>query len=294
VARLGRVGAWLGLLGWRPSAETREVAAELEELGYGALWLGEGHSSKESFSHLGVALAATRRIVVASGITNIWVRDATATNAGANTLGEAYPGRFVLGLGVSHAGQLAARGHEYRRPVATMRAYLDAMDAAEYDGPRPPEAVPRLLAALRPRMLELARERADGAHPYFVPVEHTARARAALGPGKLLAPEQAVLLERDPSRARELGRGHLQWYLTMPNYVENLRRLGFGDDDFAAGGSDRLVDAIVAWGGEEDVLARVGAHLEAGADHVCLQPVGRDGRLGVEQLRALAPALRDL
>jgi probable F420-dependent oxidoreductase len=268
--------------------------AELEELGYGALWLGEGDSGKESFSHAAIALAATRRIVIATGISNIWVRDATAMAAGAHTLGEAFPGRFLLGLGVSHAGQLEARGHEYRRPVATMRAYLDGMEAAEYAGPRPPEPVPRVLAALRPRMIELARERTDGVHPYFVPVEHTVRARAALGPGKLLAPEQAVLLERDVGRARQLGRSHLEWYLTMPNYVENLRWLGFGDEDFARGGSDRLVDALVAWGGEDAIRARVRAHLDAGADHVCLQPIGGDGGLGVEQLRELAPALLDL
>jgi probable F420-dependent oxidoreductase len=175
--RLGRVGVWLGMLGWAPAAETRAAAAGIEELSYGALWLGEAHSGKEIFSNLGVVLAATSRIVVASGIANIWARDATAMQAGASTLAEAYPGRFVLGLGVSHAPQLAPRGIEYRRPVATMSAYLDAMDAVEYEGPRPPEPVYRVLAALRPRMLELARDKARGAHPYFVPPEHTARAR---------------------------------------------------------------------------------------------------------------------
>jgi probable F420-dependent oxidoreductase len=291
VARLGRIGIWLGMLGWAPASATREAAAEIEDLGYGALWLGEAHSGKEAFASLGLALAATQRIVVASGIANIWVRDATAMNAGANTLAEAYPGRFVLGLGVSHPPQLAPRGHEYRRPVAAMRAYLDAMDAVGYEGPRPAAPVDRILAALRPKMLELAREKSRGAHPYFVPPEHTARAREILGPGLLLAPEQAVLLETDPDLARARARDHMTWYLTLPNYVENLRWLGFGDADFAGGGSDRLVDAIVAWGDEATIEARVREHLDAGADHVALQPLAPDRGLGLDQLRRLAPAL---
>ncbi len=245
--RLGRVGVWLGALGWAAAADTRAAAAEIDDLGYGALWLGEAHSGKEIFSNIGLVLAATRRLVVASGIANIWVRDATAMNAGAIALAEAYPGRFLLGLGVSHPPQLAPRGLEYRRPVATMSAYLDEMDAVGYEGPRPDEPVPRVLAALRPPMLELARDKSGGAHPYFVPPEHTARAREILGPERLLAPEQAVLLETDPTAARARAREHMGWYLTLPNYAENLRWLGFDDDDFAeshqrpAGGRDRRV-----------------------------------------------------
>jgi probable F420-dependent oxidoreductase len=176
-----------------------------------------------------------------------------------------------------------------------MRAYLDAMDAADYAGPRPPEPVPRVLAALRPPMLELAAERADGAHPYLVPVEHTARARGILGRDRLLAPELFVLLERDPATARALARSALAWYLTLPNYANNLRWLGFADEDLAHGGSDRLIDAVVAWGDEEAIRARVQEHLDAGADHVCLQPIGRtQDDLGVDQLRALAPAVLGL
>jgi probable F420-dependent oxidoreductase len=292
--RLGRVGVWLGMLGWADAASTREVVAEIDDLGYGALWLGEAHSGKEIFSHLGLVLAATRRLVAASGIANIWVRDATAMNAGANGLAEAYPGRFVLGLGVSHPPQLAPRGLEYRRPVATMSAYLDEMDAAGYEGPRPDEPVTRVLAALRPPMLELAREKSRGAHPYFVSPDHTARAREILGRDRLLAPEQAVVLETDPAAARARAREHMGWYLTLPNYAENLRWLGFDDADLTGGIGDRLVDAVVAWGDETAIRARVQEHLDAGADHVAVQPLAPDRGLGLDQLRALAPALLDL
>ncbi len=289
---LGRVGVWLGALGWAPAAVERDVAAEVEELGYGALWYSEAHNGKESLSHGALLLAATRRIVIASGIANIWVRDPMAMVAGANALAEAFPGRFALGMGVSHPPQLAPRGLSYRKPVAAMRAYLESMDVAEYTGPRPAEPLPRLLGALRPPMLELAAAMADGAHPYLVPVEHTRRARSILGPGKLLATEQFVVLEDDPVEARRLGREALAWYLTLPNYTENLRWLGFGDEDLARGGSDHLVDALVAWGDEDAIRERVALHLEAGADHVCIQPIGRDADgLGLDQLRRLAPAL---
>jgi len=295
VIEIGRVGVWLGALGWTPATVERDIAAEVEELGYGALWYSEAHNSKESLSHGALLLAATRQIVIASGIANIWVRDPMAMVAGANALAEAFPDRFVLGMGVSHPPQLTPRGHVYGKPVAAMRTYLEAMDAAEYTGPRPADPVPRLLGALRPAMLELAAEMADGAHPYLVPVEHTRRSREILGPGKILATEQFVLLEDDPSEARRLGRQALAWYLTLPNYTDNLRWLGFGDDDFAGGGSDALVDALVAWGDEDAIRGRVLEHIEAGADHVCIQPIG-DARdpIGVEQLRRLAAAVQGL
>ena len=292
---LRRVGVWLGALGWAPATVEREAASEVEELGFGALWYSEAHNSKESLSHGALLLAATRRIVIASGIANIWVRDPMAAVAGSNALAEAYPGRFVLGLGVSHPPQVAPRGHSYEKPVAAMRAYLEAMNASEYTGPRPSEPVPRLLGALRPAMLELAATMADGAHPYLVPVEHTRRARAILGRDKLLATEQFVLLEDDPAEARRLGREALAWYLTLPNYTDNLRWLGFSDENFAGGGSDALVDALVAWGDEDAIRGRVLEHLEAGADHVCIQPIGRTSdSIGIEQLRRLGPALLDL
>ncbi|MCK7626644.1 LLM class F420-dependent oxidoreductase [Streptomyces sp. RS10V-4] len=289
--RIGRVGVWHGGLGRAPAAAVREFAAGIERLGYGALWFGEAQGTKEAFAHAGLLLAATERLTVATGIANIWVRDATAMNAGAHTLAEAYGGRFLLGLGASHAPQVEGRGHTYAKPLAAMRSYLAAMDEAAYDGPvaAPPA---RVLAALGPRMLELAAERAAGAHPYFVTPEHTARARAALGATPVLAPEQAVLLETDPATARAAIRAHhLGFYLALPNYVNSLRRLGFDDEDFTGGGSDRLVDAIVAWGDVDAIRRRVREHHDAGADHVALQPVAADRGLGFDQLRELAPAL---
>jgi probable F420-dependent oxidoreductase len=192
--RLGRVGVWTIAVASKPATELRELLAEYEELGYPSIWFGEAFA-RESLSAAALTLSWTRDLVVATGITSIYARDATAANAGMKTLGEAFPGRFVLGLGVSHPHPVSMRGQEYAPPIATMRAYLDAMEAATYMGPEPTERVPIVLAALGPKMLDLARERTDGAHPYFVPVEHTAEARERLGPDKLLAPEQAVVLQ---------------------------------------------------------------------------------------------------
>ncbi len=291
--RIKQVGVWLGMdFCARPASEEREVIAELEELGYGALWFGEGHLVKEAFSHAALLLAASRRIVVATGIATIWGRDPLAMSTAGKTLAEAYPGRFLLGIGVSHQVIVESRGHEYVRPLTRMREYLDAMDAAEYQGPEPQPPLTRVLAALRPPMLELAATRADGAHPYFVPVEHTARAREILGPEPILAPEQFVLLETDPTEARRIGRESSSFYLSAPNYVNNLLWLGWKEADIQNGGSDALIDSLVAWGDEEAIRERVQAHLDAGADHVCIQPLGRrPGDLGLDQLRALAPAL---
>jgi probable F420-dependent oxidoreductase len=291
--RLGRVGVWSSAIPNRPAAELRESLAELEALGnYPAIWFGEAFS-RENLSTSALALSWTRDLVVATGITNVYARDPVATNAGAKTLGEAFPGRFVLGLGISHAHAVAARGHEYRPPVTTMRAYLDGMETATYLGPGPADRVPIVLAALGPKMLDLARERTDGAHPYFVPVEHTARARERLGADKVLAPEQAVILTDDSERARELAREHVAFYMTAPNYRNNMFRLGFEEADLLNGGSERLRDAIVVWGDEDAISARVKAHLDAGADHVCLQTLP-SGEFDLETLRRLAPALVDL
>jgi len=190
---------------------------------------------------------------------------------GARALADAYPGRFVLGIGVSHAPSVATRGATYGRPIETMRAYLDAMEAAAYSGPLPAEPAPIILAALGPRMLELAAERTDGAHSYFVPVEHTAVARERLGAGTFLAVEQTAVLDTYPGRAREVARAFSARYLALPNYANNLRRLGWSEADVADGGSDGLIDAVVAQGSVEAVAARVRAHLDAGADHVCVQ-----------------------
>lgn len=289
--RLGRVGVWLNLLGASSASAESDAARAIEEMGYGSLWFGEGPTNKEALVHAGILLAATRRIVVGTGIANIYVRDPMAMQLGALALADAYPGRFVLGMGVSHAPLVRGRGHEYGRPVATMRAYLDAMDAVEYVPPAPAEPLPRVLAALRPRMLDLARDRSDGAHPYLVPVSHTRRARTALGDGPLLVPEMAVVLEPDAERARAVAREHLAPYMALPNYAENWRMEGFGDADLAGGGSDALVDALVAWGDEDAVAGRVREHLEAGADHVLLQPLVDDLDGAVAQLGALAPLL---
>jgi probable F420-dependent oxidoreductase len=288
---LGRVGVWLGPLSLRAAEETRELAPELEELGYTAIWFGEGVGTKECLTQAATLLAWTERAVVATGIANIYARDPMAMANGARTLADAYPGRFLLGIGVSHAPSVAARGHDYARPLATMRAYLDAMDAASFRGVEPAEPAALVLAALGPRMLELAAGRTRGAHPYFTPPEHTAMAREVMSEGPLLAPEQAFVLETDPGAARAKAREHTAYYLGLDNYRRNLLRLGFTEDDLDGGGSNRLVDAVVAWGDVEAVRDRVAAHLEAGADHVCVQAVGAEP-LG--ELRRAAPALREL
>ncbi len=291
--RLRRVGVWSSAPVFAPIGQVREGVAEVEALGFGAVWYPESVPGRESLTTAALLLGATRTVAVCTGILSIYARDPVAARNGARALGEAYPGRLVLGLGVSHAPSVAARGHQYGRPVPTMRAYLEAMDKAPYRAPEPEEPVPVLLAALGPRMLSLAAERAAGAHPYFVPVEHTAFARERLGPEPFLAPEVAVCLAGSRAEAREQAQGYLDTYLGLENYARNLRRLGFGDDDLSGGGSDRLLDALVAWGGVDAVRARVREHLEAGADHVCIQPLP-PGDLHLTQLRELAPALVEL
>ena len=291
-SRLGRVGVWLGALGLVAASREREVARRIEELGYGAIWFGEAFQNREAFGHAAILLGATQAIPVATGIANIWARDATAAVNGANTLNEAYDDRFVLGLGVSHAPIVNPRGHEYARPLAAMRAYLDGMDRHRYAAPPPAQPPSRVLAALRPRMLELARDRSAGAHPYFVPPEHTRRARETLGPERFLAPEQAVVLETDPQRARELARGHMHVYLQLPNYLDNLRTLGFDEADLVEGGSDRLVDAIVAWGDADAIAGRVRDHVDAGADHVAVQAIAETPDAALDVLGRIADALR--
>jgi probable F420-dependent oxidoreductase len=271
--RLGPVGVWLGPLATVPVPEELRMARRLEELGYGSLWAGETLSGREAMSHQATLLAATERIVTGSGIANVWARHGSAMQGGAATLGAAWPGRFVLGIGISHAPIVDGSGQHYGKPLDKMVAYLDEMDATPA-APALTTPVPRLLAALRPRMLELARDRADGAHPYFVPVAHTGRARATLGPDKLLIPEQAFILAASREEARQVGDEHIARYLGLPNYVNNLRHLGYGDEDLGGSGSDRLFDDIVAWGGADAIATRVRQHLEAGADHVVLQALG--------------------
>lgn len=290
---LGRIGAWSFALEALTAAEEREAIVEIESLGYGAIWFPESVESREVFSHAAWILSSTDRVVVASGIANIWARDPVATANGWRMLTDAYPGRFLLGIGVSHAGSVARRGGKYERPVAAMREYLDAMDRGPSSAPEP-EAYPRMvLAALGPRMLGLAAERTLGAHPYFVPVEHTAFARRRLGPGPVLAVEQTVVLETDPTKARRIARAFAVDYLQTTNYANNLKRMGWTAADIAGAGSDALIDAVVAWGDVDRIAFRVRQHLDAGADHVCVQVVSEDETDPcLDHLRALAPALQ--
>jgi probable F420-dependent oxidoreductase len=290
--RLGRVSVWSSAPVLRPAAEVREAVAEIEELGYPAIWFPET-AGRESITAAALLLEAGERIAACTGIASIYARDPTAMRNAGRSLAEAYPGRFVLGIGVSHRPPVEARGHEYLPPVPAMRAYLDQMDAASYTGPEPPEPVPLLLAALGPLMLRLAAERTDGAHPYFSPVEHTAYARERLGPEPFLAPEIGVTLARDLAEARETAASYVSFYLGAENYRNHLLRMGFAEDDIADGGSDRLFEAVVAWGDADAIRARVKEHLDAGADHVGVQVVP-SGEFHLDTLRELAPALLDL
>jgi probable F420-dependent oxidoreductase len=267
--RLGAVGVWTFEAERMPAAGERDYARTIESLGFKALWIPESLGSKEAFAHASLLLSATKTLIVATGIANIWARDAVAMANGARALVDAYPDRFLLGLGVSHAPTVKTRGQSYARPLEYMRRYLDAMDAAPYTGPK--VEAPRVLAALGPQMLRLSAERSLGAHPYFVPVEHTAIARKELGAGPLLAVEQAVVLSEDAVAARATARRHMKRYLELDNYANNLRRLGWAETDLAEGGSDKLVDAIVAWGGTGAIKSRIEEHKKRGADHVCLQ-----------------------
>ena len=268
--QLGRVGLWTFQLDMQPMAAAQAAMAELDDLGFGAVWVPEA-VGREPFANAALLLSASPRIVVGTGIASLHARTALTMQAGWKTLTEAFPDRFLLGIGVSHQPMVEGiHGGTYDKPYSTMVAYLDAMDRGLFMA-SPPVATPqRVLAALGPKMLQLAAARGFGAHPYFVPVEHTAVAREALGPTALLAPEQAVVFSTDPTVAREVARRHMSTYLGLPNYTNNLRRLGWTDDDLA-GPSDKLVDAIVAWGSLDDIVARIRAHHAAGADHVCVQ-----------------------
>ena len=287
---IGRLGVWSWLDGFS-APEAAAFARRVEAWGYSALWIPEA-VGRDPFSFIGFLAAETERLVLATGIANIYARDAMTLKAIHKTLAELAPDRFVLGLGVSHEHLVSkVRGHEYAKPLTAMRKQLDALDAALYMGTNPKEDAPIVLGALRDKMLGLAAERTRGAHPYFVPPEHTARAREVMGPDAWLCPEQMVLLESDPTKARKIARANTTTYLRLPNYQNNLRQFGYDDADFADGGSDRLVDAIVAWGDEKAIANRIRAHHDAGADHVCIQPFRPDGQPGPDLtiLEALAP-----
>jgi probable F420-dependent oxidoreductase len=288
----GRIGVWSFALESLTAQEEREAVRETEALGVGAIWVPEGVESREIFAHASWIAGSTDRVVVASGIANIWARDPVAMANGWRMLTDAYPDRFVLALGVSHAPSVSRRGGVYEKPVSAMRSYLDAMDRAPSSAPEPASYPRHLLAALGPRMLELAAERSLGAHPYFVPVEHTAFARRRLGPEAVLAVEQAVVLETEASQARRIARSHAVGYLRTENYANNLKRMGWTDADISGQGSDALIDAVVAWGDVDTIASRVRQHLDAGADHVCVQLIAEDETdVGLDQLRELVPAL---
>ncbi len=288
---IGRVGISQGGFVTEPAAAVRSAARELEELGFGALWYPESLVAKECFAAGALLLSATEKVPVATGIANVWARDAMTMACGARTLEEAFPDRFLLGLGVSHAEQVGPHGFDYSKPVSTMRNYLDRMESLEYIGPEPAQPVPLMLAALRPKMLELARDRTKGAHPYFVPVEHTRRAREILGEGKVLATKQTVVLETDAGVARGIARSFTPFYLGKANYSKALNWLGYSETDVADGGSNRLIDDVIAWGDVAAITSRVQAHLDAGADHVCVHVLADAAGFPMDELRALAPSL---
>ena len=288
--RLGRIGAWTFAFDEMPASRVRVDARRLETLGFDALWVPEGSSSRDIFAHLALLLSATDRIAVASGIANITARQPEVMAQGARTLVDGWGERVVIGIGVGHAYSTEARGIAWSRPLARMRVYLDRMDAAPW-GWEPHVEPPRLLAALGDGMLGLAAERALGAHTYFTPVAHTAHARTVLGSEPVLAVELTAVAETDPDRARGQARAWAKHYLELPNYAANLVRMGASPEDLAAGGSDRLIDATIAWGQADDVAARVREHLEAGADHVCVQFVGDDVGAGIPAYRALAASM---
>jgi len=269
---IGRVGVWSSASLWGgPDAE--EAAAELDELGFGALWFGGLGADLGLVERV---LGATRRMVVATGVVNIWFTDPDAVAGFTHDMAVAHPGRFLLGVGPSHARAAEATGRRYERPLAELGGYLDRLDAAA----QPVPVEQRIVAALGPKALDLAARRSAGVHPYLVTPEHTDIARRAIGPGKVVATEQMVVLETDPGVARSVARHNLRRYLGLDNYRRSLLRLGFSADDLEGDGSDRLVDALFAWGGPEAAVERVAEHHAAGADHVCVQPYTLDQQVG--------------
>ena len=289
---IGRVGLWTGVLDQLPSSQAVEWAGEAESLGYGAIWIPET-VGRDPFITASLLLGGTTDLRVATGIANIYARDPLTMANTQRSLEEAFPGRFLLGLGVSHHTLVEwVRKHDYSKPLSYMREYLAAMDKALFRAVGPQDRPETVLAALGPKMLELSATAASGAHPYFVPPEHTAIAREAIGADAKLYPEQMVILDTDPASARELARKNMAIYLGLPNYANNLKRLGFDEDELTPESpSDRVVDAIVAWGGVDECKARVDAHFDAGADHVCVQVLAAEPSGVLDGWRALAPAL---
>lgn len=289
---LGRVGLWTFDLDMQPMSIAQDAVRRIEEMGFRTVWVPEA-VGREPFASTSMLLSASKKLILATGIASLHARTAMTMQAGWKTVTEAFPDRFVLGIGVSHQPMVeGVHGNAYDKPYSTMVKYLDAMDRGLFFGAAPTTEPRRMLAALGPKMLKLAAERSMGAHPYFVPVEHTVIARETLGPDALLAPEQVVIFETDPAKARQIARQYMSTYLALPNYTNNLRRLGWAEDDIT-GASDKLVDAICAWGTTEQAVARVKAHLDAGANHVCVQVLtDAPGTLPFAQWQELADATR--
>ena len=291
---LGRIGLWAADFDLQPMTKAQEAIAQVEEMGYGAVWVPEA-VIREPFASTALLLSATKKMVLATGIASLHARTAQTMQAGWKTLTEAFPDRFLLGIGVSHAPMVqGVHKGNYDKPYSTMVEYLDAMDNGIFFGAAPTTAPQRVLAALGPKMLKLAAERGAGAHPYFTPVEHTAFARETMGANALLAPELAVVLETDATKAREIARKYMTTYTRLPNYTNNLKRFGFTEEEITHQ-EDRLVDAIVAWGSIDTVTAAVKSHLDAGADHVCIQVLtDKTGSLPMREWQELADATRGL
>ena len=290
---IGRIGIWSAAFEAHSSSQARAAAQELEAMGYPVLWINEA-TGRDPFVLATLLLSATSTLKLATGIANVYARDAMTMAACQKTLAEAFPGRFLLGLGVSSPVLVEkVRRHSYDKPLSYLKSYLAAMDEAMFNAVGPAEDPGRVLAALGPRMLELSATQANGAHPYLTTPDHTRLAREIIGPDVLLAPEQMVVLETDPGTARAIGRAAVGFYLRAPGYLANLRRLGFTDEDWAdpKAASDRLVDAVVAWGDVETVVRRVAEHHAAGANHVCIQVLRSDRDLPMTEWRELAAAL---
>jgi len=290
---LGKLGVFYFLELMR-APEAAAFAQRVESLGYAALWFPEG-IGREALSSASWLLANTKKLIVATGIANVFGRDAMTMAAGRNGLAEQSGGRFILGVGVSHGPMVEGlRGHEYKKPLTYMTKYLEAMANAMYVAPLPAEPAPTVIGALHPKMLELAATKTTGAHPYLVPPEHTAFAREIVGKGPWICTEQKVVLSTDAAKARAAARASIAMYLELPNYRRSLKRFGITDDDFTNGGSDKLVDTTVVWGDEKAIEARIRAHFDAGADHVCIQPLNPDGMPTPDWrvLEAFAPAKR--
>ncbi|WP_242887872.1 TIGR03620 family F420-dependent LLM class oxidoreductase [Actinomadura litoris] len=288
--RLGRIGATL-MTPLAPADEWRAAAARVEKAGYGSIWVNEAVGGREVFTQLGVMLAATDRIVLGSGIANLWARHPAAMQGAASVLADAYPGRLALGIGVSMGAIVEQSGQEWTSPLAKMRDYLDAMDAAVEAAPAPSVPFPRVIAALGPKMQAVARDRADGAIPALLPAEHTRRVRETLGPDKLLISLQTVVPEADPAKARAIARQAPGLLMPGSPYARMLREMGYGDADLADGGSDEVIDLCFNWGDDAAIARRLQGHLDAGADHVVASVFAPDLPSTADQLERLAPSL---